>query len=158
MLHPFAPVFNEQSRVLILGSFPSVRSREIGFYYGHPQNRFWYVLAQIFEESAVPSTTQERLEFVFRHGVALWDSIHSCEITGSSDSSIRNVRPNDIASLLTQTGITKVYCNGRKAYDLYGRFCQGKTGVSAVLLPSTSAANASWSLERLAEAWQIIRT
>ena len=157
MLHSFEPVWNAQSHILILGSFPSVRSRKIGFYYGHPQNRFWRVLARVYEADAIPQTTEERRAFVLQRRIALWDSIYSCEITGSSDASIRNAVPNDLLALLAQTSIQQIYCNGRRSYELYCRFCEKRTGLSAVLLPSTSAANAAWSVNRLTDAWQVIR-
>lgn len=157
MIHPFDPVYNSQSRILILGSFPSVRSREIGFYYGHPQNRFWRVLARIYESNRLPVTIQERRTFVLDHQIALWDVIHSCDITGSSDASIRNAKANDLSILLERTGIERIFCNGKRSYDLYCRHLEKPTGISAILLPSTSAANAAWSLDRLTEAWQIIR-
>ena len=157
MIHPFDPVYNSQSRILILGSFPSVRSREIGFYYGHPQNRFWRVLARIYESNRIPVTIQERRTFVLDHQIALWDVIHSCDITGSSDASIRNAKANDLSILLERTGIEQIFCNGKLSYDLYCRHLEKPTGISAILLPSTSAANAAWSLDRLTEAWQIIR-
>jgi len=151
-IHPLDPVWDCHSRVLVLGSFPSVRSREIGFYYAHPQNRFWPVMAAVFGENP-PLAAQERKAFALRHGVALWDVIASCEITGSSDASIRNVVPNDIASLLKQSAITHILCNGKRSHDLYTRFCAPVTGAAAVLLPSTSAANAACSLQKLVEAW-----
>lgn len=157
MIHPFDPVCNSQSRILILGSFPSVRSRDIGFYYAHPQNRFWRVLARIYESDFLPMTTQERTAFVLEHQIALWDVIHSCEITGSSDASIRNAKANDLSTLLEQTSIEHIFCNGKRSYDLYCRYLEKQTGLSAVPLPSTSAANAAWSLDRLTAAWQIIR-
>jgi len=155
--HPFQPVFDKYSHTLVLGSFPSVKSREIGFYYGHPQNRFWPLLSTLFEETAVPLTTEERRRFVLHHGIALWDTIASCEITGSSDASIRNAVPNDIAGLIKQSSVTRVFCNGKRSYYLYMRFCVHQTGMNAILLPSTSAANAAWSLPRLAQAWKVIR-
>ena len=155
-IHPIEPVWNADSKLLILGSFPSVRSREAEFYYAHPQNRFWPVLSAVFGEET-PADLPARRAFALAHGVALWDVIHSCEITGSSDASIRNVFPNDVSSLLKQTGIERIYCNGRRAYDLYCRLLAASTGVEAILLPSTSLANAAWRLERLIEAWQIIR-
>ena len=154
--HPFPPVVDANCRVLILGSFPSVRSREDGFFYGHPQNRFWPLLAAVYDEDT-PASIPEKKALLLRHRIALWDVIASCEITGSSDSSIRNVFPNDVSSLLKQTGIERIYCNGRRAYDLYCRLLASSTGVEAILLPSTSPANAAWRLERLIEAWQIIR-
>ena len=155
VVHPFAPVWDDHSRVLILGSFPSVRSRQIGFYYGHPQNRFWPLMARLFGES-VPKTTGERRAFALRHGIALWDSIESCLITGSSDASIRQAKPNDIAGLIRQSGIQRLYCNGQQAYKLYQKYCAETCGLTAIPLPSTSAANAAWTMERLADAWQVI--
>lgn len=153
--HPFPPVWNEQSRILILGTFPSVRSRETGFYYGHPQNRFWPLLARLFDENT-PASNEDRRQFAFRHGIALWDVIESCLITGSSDSSIREAVPNDIAALIEQTNIRCVCCNGRQAWRLYQQYCAEVCGIQAVPLPSTSSANAVWTMEKLAQAWQII--
>jgi len=155
VIHPFPPVWDEQSRILILGSFPSVRSRETGFYYGHPQNRFWRVLAQLYHEP-VPCSIEERRNFALRHGIALWDTIQNCEISGSSDASIRNAIPNDIASLLQKAPVERIFCNGRRSWELYARFCEPHTGMKAILLPSTSPANAAWSLDQLAEAWKQI--
>ncbi|MCI6376745.1 MAG: DNA-deoxyinosine glycosylase [Clostridiales bacterium] len=155
VVHPFAPVWNAQSRVLVLGSFPSVRSREVGFYYGHPQNRFWRVLAALYQES-LPLGVQERRAFALRHGVALWDALASCDIVGSSDQSIRNAVPNDIASLLNASAIERVFLNGQRAYAAYRKHCGESCGLPAMALPSTSAANAAWSLERLVEAWRVI--
>lgn len=155
VIHPFPPVWDEQSRILILGSFPSVRSRETGFYYGHPQNRFWRVLAQLCHEP-VPCSIEERRNFALRHGIALWDTIQNCEISGSSDASIRNAIPNDIASLLQKAPVERIFCNGRRSWELYARFCEPHTGMKAILLPSTSPANAAWSLDQLAEAWKQI--
>jgi len=153
--HPFDPVYNLHSRVLILGTFPSVRSRENGFYYGHPQNRFWRVLSSLVGEP-VPTGNEARRAMVLRHGIALWDTIQSCDISGSSDASIRNVIPNDLSWLIGETAIRQIFCNGRRSLDLYNRHCLQQTGVEALLLPSTSAANAAWSLDRLTEAWRMI--
>lgn len=153
--HPFEPVFDSHSRVLILGSFPSVRSRETGFYYGHPQNRFWHVLSALYDE-VFPVGNDSRRELVLRHGIALWDAIESCDIVGSSDASIRNAVPSHISPLLVDTSIRRIFCNGRRAFDLYNQYCASETGMSAILLPSTSAANAAWSLEKLKEVWSII--
>ena len=114
LVHPIAPVWNENARILILGSFPSVRSREARFYYAHPQNRFWPLMARLYGEP-VPQTTEERRTFALRHGIALWDSIQSCVITGSSDASIRKATPNDIAGLISQTGIERIFCNGQQS-------------------------------------------
>ena len=154
-IHPFPPVWDSHSRVLVLGSFPSVRSRETGFYYGHPQNRFWPLLSRLFEEP-LPLTIPQRRELALRHGIALWDVIESCEITGSSDASIRNAAANDVAGLLRKTNISRIVCNGRRAHELYQRHCQKATGMEALCLPSTSAANAAWNLDRLWEAWQAL--
>ena len=153
VLHPFPPVFNSHSRILILGSFPSVRSRELGFYYGHPQNRFWPLLARLFDEPCIPQSTEQRRAFALAHGVALWDVIASCEITGSSDASIRNAVVNDIPGLLSRTQIQHIFCNGKQAFTLF----QKHFDLPVTLLPSTSAANAAWSLEKLANAWQVIQ-
>lgn len=157
LTHPFDPVWNAFSRVLVLGSFPSVRSREIGFYYGHPQNRFWRVLAALYEAD-VPQTTVQRRAFVLEHGIALWDVFASCEIAGSSDSSIRSAALNDIAALLSKTNITCVACNGKAAYNAYHKFCEPHCGLPALSLPSTSAANAAWRLDALIRAWQPLVT
>ena len=153
--HPFPPVCGADARVLILGSFPSVRSRETGFYYGHPQNRFWRVVAAVTGEKT-PVTTEQKTALLINHGIALWDSVASCGITGSADSSIINAVPNDIPALLKDTDITRIFCNGRTAYDCYQKFAFPKTQIQAVRLPSTSAANAAWSLARLIEAWRAI--
>ena len=150
--HPFGPLFNENSRVLILGSFPSVKSREQNFFYGHPQNRFWKVIAAVFDRP-VPQNIEEKKQLILTSRLALWDSIASCEITGSSDSSIRNVRANDISIILDNCNIERIYCNGRKSYELYRKYIEPETGREAVCLPSTSPANAQWTLEKLVEAW-----
>ena len=153
--HPFGPLFNENSRVLILGSFPSVKSREQNFFYGHPQNRFWKVIAAIFDQP-VPENIEEKKHIILTNGMALWDSIASCEITGSSDASIRNARANDIGIILNNCNIERIYCNGRKSYELYCKYIEPQTGREAVCLPSTSPANAQWTLEKLIEAWSVI--
>jgi hypoxanthine-DNA glycosylase len=154
--HPIAPVYDEDARILILGSFPSVKSRQVGFYYGHPQNRFWRVLAALWEET-VPASTEEKRSFLLRHHIALWDVIASCEITGSSDSSIRDVTPNDLSPILNSCPIETIYTNGATAGKLYRRYQEPILQRPAILLPSTSPANASWSLERLISAWSILR-
>ena len=134
--HPFGPLYNENSRVLILGSFPSVKSREQNFFYGHPQNRFWKVIAAVFG-SPVPVSIEEKKQLILSNGLALWDSIASCEITGSSDASIRNARPNDIGLLLNRCKIERIYCNGRKSHELYCRYIEPQTGHAAICLPSS---------------------
>ena len=154
--HPFGPLYDENSRVLILGSFPSVKSREQSFFYGHPQNRFWKVVSAVFEQP-VPQTIEEKRYLILSSGLALWDSIASCEITGSSDSSIRNAKENDIGIILDSCSIEKIYCNGRKSHELYRRYIELQTGREAVCLPSTSPANAQWTLDKLIEAWSVIR-
>ena len=154
--HTFEPVFNKDSRILILGSFPSVMSRENNFYYGHPQNRFWKVLAEIFE-SEVPKTIEEKKAFLLEHHIALWDVIESCTIIGSSDSSIKDVVINDFSMLLENSKIEKIFVNGGKAYELYHKYAEKKIGMSVIKLPSTSPANAAWNLERLCGAWKIIK-
>lgn len=154
-IHPFKPIYDEKSRVLVLGSFPSVKSRENGFYYGHPQNRFWRVAAAVFD-SPVPSSIPEKTALLLSHGVALWDVAASCEVTGSSDNTIKRATPNDIAALLRASQITRIYANGRTAYMLYEKLIHDTAGISAVCLPSTSPANAAWSFDRLVEAWRVI--
>lgn len=156
-VHPIAPVFDETSKVLILGSFPSVKSRETGFFYGHPQNRFWRVLAAVLG-CPVPTTIDEKRAMLLAHQVAVWDVIASCEITGSSDSSIRNVVPTDLSRILAAAPISAIFCNGGTALRLYQKYQQHSTGTAAIGLPSTSPANATWSLGRLVSAWNVIRT
>ena len=150
--HPIPPLFDANSRVLILGSFPSVKSREAGFFYGHPQNRFWRVLSDIFGEAA-PETIAEKKSLALRHGVALWDVIARCEIVGSSDASITGVVPNDLSAILSAADIRAVFCNGNTAYAYYNKLCRAKTLRDAALLPSTSPANARWTREKLARTW-----
>ena len=155
VVHEFAPVYDGASRILILGTFPSVRSREQHFYYGHPQNRFWKVLAALLK-TETPGTIPEKTRFLLENRIAVWDVIASCEIVGSSDSSIRKVQANDIAGLLQNSRISAVYANGSAAARLYRKYCLPSAGTEAVCLPSTSPANAAWSLPRLTEAWRVI--
>ncbi len=150
--HTFEPVFDEHSRILILGSFPSVKSRENQFYYGHPQNRFWKLMALLLNVP-VPQSTDEKKTMLLTHGLALWDVLASCDIKGSSDSSIKNAVPADISQILKAADIHTIIANGGTAFRLYGRCCEPLTGRPAVLCPSTSPANAAFSLERLAECW-----
>ena len=149
--HPFEPVFSGDSRVLILGSFPSVRSREEGFYYGHPRNRFWPLMALLYGEE-FPATIPERAALILRHGLALWDVIDSCVIEGSSDASVRDAVPVNLARM--SAPIERVVCNGALAGKLYARCLQPVTGLTCVIAPSTSPANAAWSLTRLEAAWR----
>lgn len=153
MIHPIPPVFDEHSEILILGSFPSVKSREAGFFYGHPQNRFWKVLSSIFDGTE-PQTIEEKRRFLFYHHIALWDVIASCEITGSADSSIKNVIPNDLSPLLKHAPIKRIFVNGRTAEKYYNKYLKDIVGISALVLPSTSPANASWTLEALIGEWK----
>ena len=155
-IHSIPPVYDHRSAVLILGSFPSVRSREEGFFYGHPPNRFWNVISAVCGES-VPSTIEEKMALLLRYRIALWDVVASCDIQGSSDSSMRNVVANDIASLLEQAPITAIFVNGKTAARYYDRLIKPVVQRQAIVLPSTSPANAAWSLERLIEAWQVIQ-
>ena len=154
--HDFQPIYNSQSRVLILGSFPSVSSREQNFYYGHPQNRFWKLLARICDAD-IPTTTDEKKTLCLNNGIALWDVIESCEIEGSSDSSIKNARVNDITMILDICDIKQIFVNGSTAYRLFVKYQQNTTGRTAVKLPSTSPANAAWSLDRLYTEWQVVK-
>lgn len=156
MLHPIDPVFDKDSKVLILGSFPSVRSREAGFFYGHPQNRFWKVTARVFGDE-VPQTTEEKKAFLLRNHVALWDVIGSCDIDGSSDASIRNVTVNDISLIFKTADIRSVFLNGKKAYSLYQKYMYPVIKREGICLPSTSPANAMWSVEKLTSEWDRIR-
>lgn len=155
LTHTFEPVFDEHSTVLILGTFPSVKSREQGFYYGHPQNRFWKILAILFQE-AVPETIEAKRCFLLRHGIAVWDVVASCDIIGSSDSSIKNVVPADLSRVLDAAPIEKIFANGGKAYSLYQKYAFPLTGREARKLPSSSPANARWQLEQLTETWKCI--
>jgi hypoxanthine-DNA glycosylase len=153
--HPIAPVYNSNSRVLILGSFPSVKSREQQFFYGHKQNRFWKVMAQVLG-CPVPESISEKRKMLLRNHIAVWDVIASCEITGSSDASIRDVTPNDLSEIMNTADIQAIFANGSKAYELYQKYIYPNNGFPAYKLPSTSPANAAYSMERLIEEWQRI--
>ena len=153
--HDIPPVFDGRSTVLILGSFPSVASREEGFFYAHPQNRFWKVLSALFL-SPLPCTVQEKKTLLLTHGVALFDVIRRCEISGSADSSVKNVIPNDLSPVLSAAHIRRIFVNGKTAEKYYVKYIFPKTLIPCVCLPSTSAANASYSLQRLTEAWKVI--
>ncbi|MBQ5968733.1 MAG: DNA-deoxyinosine glycosylase [Clostridia bacterium] len=152
LTHPIPPVFDEHSRVLILGSFPSVKSRAAQFFYGHPQNRFWPLMAALFGEPA-GETPKEKTAFLLRHHIALWDVIAACEITGSADSTIKNVTPNDLSPIFGTANLRAVLTNGKTADTLYRRYLEPQTHRSAVCLPSTSPANARWTMAKLTEAW-----
>lgn len=150
--HEFEPVFNQDSKVLILGTFPSVKSRENQFYYGHPQNRFWKVMACL-TQSEVPKTIAEKKALLLNNRIAIWDVIASCEIKGSSDSSIRNVVPADLNRIISQCEIQQIYANGATAKKLYEKYSKARIGRDIIGLPSTSPANAAYSLDRLMESW-----
>lgn len=154
--HPFPPLYDKNSRVLILGSFPSVKSREQMFFYGHPQNRFWKVIAEVVRDR-VPGSIEEKKKLLLGHGIALWDVIESCDIQGSSDSSIRNVKVNNLNRILLGADIRQIYVNGGTAYRYFHKYTEPVLGREAIQLPSTSPANAAWSVERLVEAWSCIR-
>ena len=151
--HTFGPIFDRNSEILILGSFPSVKSREMQFYYGHPQNRFWRVLAFILNAD-VPNTIEEKNQLLIKNHIAVWDVIARCSISGSSDTSIKDVIVNDFTDILQNSKIEKIFVNGTKAYELYCKYAESKTGMKAVKLPSTSPANAAWSFEKLCEEWR----
>ena len=153
--HEFLPVYDQESRVLILGSFPSVKSRETGFYYGHPKNRFWKLLAFLYDTKE-PVSIEGKKEFLKERKIALWDLIESCEIAGSSDSSIQNARVNDMNIIFNAADIKAVYANGKKAEQLYRKYLEPVTNRSIVGLPSTSPANAAFSIDRLADCWKRI--
>ena len=154
--HPIQPIYDENSKILILGSFPSVKSREEGFFYGHPQNRFWKVTSVVFEDDT-PHTVEEKKSFLLRNRIAVWDVIGSCDIEGSSDSSIKNVIANDLSVIINHADIRQIYINGQTAYKYYRKYSEKVIGRAAICLPSTSPANATWSVERLIEAWSCIR-
>lgn len=154
-IHPIPPLFDSQSRILILGSFPSVKSREGQFFYHHPQNRFWRVIAGVLEVR-LPETVGEKAAMLHGAHIALWDVIGRCTIEGSSDSSIRDAVPNDLSPIFQTAKIRAVFCNGGTSYRCYQKYARNQIGFEAIKLPSTSPANAGWSLERLEEAWRSI--
>lgn len=155
--HPFPPLYDENSKVLILGSFPSVKSREQMFFYGHPQNRFWKVVSMVFGEE-IPITIQEKSEFLHSNHIALWDVIASCDIAGSSDSSIKNVVANDLTEILENADIKQIFVNGKTAEKFYNKYIRHSINREAVCLPSTSPANAGWSSDRLVDAWRVVKS
>lgn len=156
LCHTFQPIYSKDSRILILGTFPSVKSRENAFYYGHPRNRFWKVLAGIQGENA-PVTIEEKKEFLLRNKIAIWDVISKCDIVGSSDSSIKNVVPAELSIILNEAPIRQIFANGGKAFELYQKYSYPNVKREIQKLPSTSPANAAWSIGRLIEEWKVIR-
>ena len=152
IVHPFPPLYDDRSRILILGSLPSVKSREQMFFYGHPQNRFWKVMSAVLGE-VLPTTIEEKKRMLLKHRIALWDTIYSCDIIGSSDSSIRNVVPTDLCTVVEQSKIQHIYCNGRTSGKYFDKYQQKTLGMTAEVLPSTSPANAAFGLEKLTAIW-----
>ena len=154
-IHPFPPVYDSSSRILILGSFPSAASRAVSFYYGHPRNRFWSLMRRLYNADFSDSI-EEKKAFLLENRIALWDSIASCTIVGSSDTSIRDAVPNKISELLSKAPIERIFCNGRASFACYEKYVYPETGIHAAALPSTSPANAAYDIDRLAEEWRII--
>lgn len=154
--HEFGPYINKDSRVLILGSIPSLKSREYGFYYMHKQNRFWKVISDIFDDK-IPDSLSDKKEFLRKNKIALWDVLESCDIEGSSDSSIKNPKVNDIKSLILGTDIKYIFVTGKKAFDLYNKYCFKSVGIEAIYLPSTSGANRQISYANLKGKYEIIK-
>lgn len=152
----FGPVYDARSQVLILGSFPSVASREAAFYYGHPRNRFWRLMADILGADAIPETREAKTRLILSHHLALWDVVDACDIIGSSDASIKNVTVTDVASLVEKTPIHRIFINGGTAYRLFMKYQSDALRAMAVKLPSTSPANAAWSYDRLKAAWVVV--
>ncbi|MCR5453265.1 MAG: DNA-deoxyinosine glycosylase [Lachnospiraceae bacterium] len=155
IVHPIPPFYDDNSNILILGSFPSVKSRETQFFYGHPQNKFWRVVGDLFGEK-MPESIPEKREFLQRNRIALWDVIHSCDIDGSADSTIKNVTPNDLRVILDAAPVKRIFVNGRTSEKYYKKYIEKDIDIKAVYLPSTSPANAAWTLEKLETAWKII--
>ncbi len=154
--HPINPVWDKNSEILILGSFPSVKSREAMFFYGHPGNRFWRVVSAVFG-CDTPKTVEEKREFLLKNRIAVWDVIASCDIVGSSDSTIKNVIPNDFSEILESADIKQIFVNGKTAEKYYNKYTKNKTKREAICLPSTSPANAAWSQEMLVSEWSVIK-
>ncbi|MCQ2420394.1 MAG: DNA-deoxyinosine glycosylase [Clostridia bacterium] len=153
--HPIPPLYDAESRILILGSFPSRASRQAAFFYGHPQNRFWKTVSALLGCDC-PMTVEEKAAMLRAHHIALWDTIASCDIELSSDASIQNAAANDLSPILQTADIRAIFCNGAASYNLYCKYLQPVTGIEAVKLPSTSPANAAWSVERLMQSWRVI--
>lgn len=155
IVHPFGPLYNEESKILILGSLPSVKSREKQFFYGHPQNRFWPMLAKILGEP-LPQTIEEKKSIVLKHHIAMWDTIYSCDIKGSSDASIKNVVPTDLKTVIRNSQIKAVFCNGKTSGKYYKKYQEKELELPAKVMPSTSPANAAWTMDKLIEEWKEI--
>lgn len=153
-IHNIKPLYDKNSKILILGSFPSVKSREAQFFYHHPQNRFWKIMNRILNEDM--NTIENKKTILLKHNIALWDVIESCEIKGSSDSSIKHVCPNNMNQIINDSKIKYIFTNGKKSHELYNKYCLKETNIQAIYLPSSSPANAAYNLERLVEEWKII--
>ena len=151
LCHPFPPIYDTNYKILLLGSFPSVKSRETKFYYGNPKNRFWIVLAKLFNEEC-PLSIESKTEFLLRHNIALWDTLKSCSITGSSDNSIKNPIPNDFDKIIAESKISQIFCIGKTSYTLFTRL----TNLNAIYLPSPSPANCAMSIDKLVDSYRII--
>ncbi len=156
IVHPIPPLYGKNSKILILGSFPSVKSREAEFFYGHPQNRFWSVIAAVLGKEK-PKTIEEKKRLILENNLALWDVIGSCEIVGSADSTISNVTANDLSVIISNSSVDRIFVNGKTAEKYYNKYTYPKTGIKAVCLPSTSPANAAWNFEKLVDAWKLIK-
>lgn len=152
IVHPFPPLYDANSEILILGSLPSVKSREQMFFYGHPQNRFWKVMSAVLGE-ALPTTIEQKKQMLLKHRIALWDTIYSCDIIGSSDSSIKNVTPTDLGRILKESKVQRIFCNGGTSGRYFQKYQQKVLGMEATVLPSTSPANAAFSVEKLIRIW-----
>ena len=155
VVHNILPEYDKSSKILILGSFPSVKSREQEFFYGHAKNRFWKVVSAVFCDTE-PVSIEEKKAFLHRHNIALWDVIKSCEIVGSADSSIKSVLPNDLSVVLDNSAVSKIFINGKTAYKYFKKFSENSCKIQAICLPSTSPANAGVSLNELIKTWSII--
>ena len=153
--HEFPALYDRESQVLLLGSIPSPKSREMAFYYGHPQNRFWKVMATVLGEE-IPETIAQKKAMLKKHHVALWDVLDSCTIVGASDTSIEDPVVNNIKELVKKSNVTRIFCTGATAHKLYQKLCAKDVGIDAVKLPSTSPANCAVSLEKLVEAYKAI--
>lgn len=153
VIHPFKPVYDKNSKILILGSFPSIKSREENFYYAHPKNRFWKVLQEIYGSEELLSK-EKKIEFLLKNNIAIWDSIKSCEIENSDDSSIKNAIPNDINEIIEKSSITRIFCNGNASYKVFKKYYKNDFNVKVDILPSTSPANARYRLEDLVNIWK----
>ena len=155
IVHPLEPLYDKNSKILILGSFPSIKTREYGFFYGHKQNRFWKILSGIFDEE-IADTIEDKRAFLIKHNIAVWDSIYSCDIIGSSDSTIKNVVPTDLKPILKGSRVDRIFCNGATSYKYFHQFSEKDLGIKGVKLPSSSPANAAYSINRLIDEWKII--